>query len=341
MINVATIGSSWITEQFIRACQLTNLYKLQAVYSRSITTGKDFAQVFKAEYYTDSLNHILYDPDVHLVYIASPNSLHFQQAREAVRAGKHVIIEKPMLETSDQWHEIHQLAQRTGAMIFEGVLHVQNRNYRRFKEIFQRKMEEKSQPFLGANFNIGQYSSRYIHYLDAVHQDRPVPNVFNLDMSGGALMDLGVYPIYVAIELFGTPKDVHYYPQLGPNGVDLSGHILLQYEDYGVQIFVSKAVYSELKSELYIDDETLVIHDISRFNRVDLLSASGQAATPISYTPENPMYDELIHFSEVIKNRKDQHYQLVYESWKQMSLQVVQTMERLRKSAGLKIAADR
>ena len=335
MINVATIGTSWITEQFIKACKLSGLYHIKAIYSRSVDNAKDLATVYKADYYTDALNNILFDPEVDLIYIASPNRMHFDQALKAVKAGKHVIIEKPMVETIDQWHSLHDAASENKVFVFEAALHYQNRNYRRLKELVQHKLSERDQVFLGANLNLGQYSSRYLKYLDAMDRQVQAPNIFNPDMGGGSLADLGIYPIYVTLDLFGIPNTVRYNAQKGPNGVDLFGTIVLKYADFAVNIFVSKAVHSQLTSEIYIDDETLVIHNISRIDRVDLIDAAGQEATLISYTPENPMYDELINFAEVIQQPEDRHLQFVYEQWKQMSLSVVQTMQLLRQSAHL------
>lgn len=337
MITVGTIGTSWITEEFIKAAKLTNMYRLKGVYSRSIDNGKDFATVFRADYYTDQLNNLLYDPDIDVIYIASPNSLHFSQAKQAINARKHVIIEKPMVSSIDQWHELHALARRNKVFIFEAALHVHSRNYRRLKQVFVKKREEASQPFLGANLNIGQYSSRYLKYLAAMEDEKEAPNVFNLKMSGGALMDMGIYPIYVAMDLLGLPETGRYNAQYGKNGVDLGGHIYLKYPNFAVNIFVSKAVHSQLASEIYIDDETLVIQNISRISRVDLINASGEEANLISYTPESPMYDELMNFAEVMNNPNDRHIQLIYETWKQLSLQVTQTLQLLRQSADLKI----
>ncbi len=335
MIRVGTIGTSWITERFIEACQLTNQYELRAVYSRNAYRAKDIATVYKATYYSDELNNLLFDPEIDLIYVASPNSLHYEHAMRAIKAGKHVIIEKPMFASTKEWHQAHAEAERLGVKIFEAALHIHNRNYQRMKQWVKKKLMDAEQPFLGANFNIGQYSSRYFAYNHALEQQRELPNVFTLEYAGGSLMDLGVYPIYVAMDLFGSPDSLRYNAQKGPNGVDLFGHILLTYTDFQVNIFVSKAAHSTLSSEIYIDDETVVIHDISRISQVDLVNKEGQVANVIKYQPENVMYDEVLNFSEIIRNPDDLHHQLQYEGWKQLSLQVAQTMELLRKSANI------
>ncbi|MFL2127631.1 Gfo/Idh/MocA family protein [Ruoffia sp. FAM 26255] len=335
MINVGTIGTSWITEQFIKASQLTNLYKIKGIYSRSAYRAKDIATIYKTDYYTDQLNNILFDPEIDLIYIASPNSLHFEQAIQAIKAGKHVIIEKPMFSSVEEWHQAHEEAKRMNVFIFEGALHIHTRNYRRMKQLVQSKIKDSEQPFLGANFNFGQYSSKYMQYRDAMEHQQIAPNVFNLEYSGGALMDLGVYPVYVVLDLFGLPNSVRYNAQKGENCADIFGTILFIYNNFQVSIFISKAVHSKLPSEIYIDDETIIVHDVSRISKVELINKEGQKADVIDYKPENYMYDELMNFAEVINNPDSIHQKVRYEDWKQLSLQVAQTMELLRKSANI------
>lgn len=340
MINVGTIGTSWITEQFIKGSQLTNLYKIKGIYSRSAYRAKDIATIYKADYYTDQLNNILFDPEIDLIYIASPNKLHFEQAMQAIKAGKHVLIEKPMFSNVDEWRQAHDEAERMNVFIFEGALHIHTRNYRRMKQLIQNKIKESEQPFLGANFNFGQYSSKYVQYRDAMANSQIAPNVFNPDYSGGALMDLGVYPIYVVLDLFGLPQSVRYNAQKGENGIDLFGTILFTYDKHQVTIFISKAVHSKLPSEIYIDDETIVVHDISRISKVELINNEGQKADVIDYKPENYMYDELLNFAEVINDSDSIHQKVRYEDWKQLSLQVAQTMDLLRRSANISFETE-
>lgn len=340
MINVGTIGTSWITEQFIKGSQLTNLYKIKGIYSRSAYRAKDIATIYKADYYTDQLNNILFDPEIDLIYIASPNKLHFEQAMQAIKAGKHVLIEKPIFSNVDEWRQAHDEAKRMNVFIFEGALHIHTRNYRRMKQLIQNKIKESEQPFLGANFNFGQYSSKYVQYRDAMANSQIAPNVFNPDYSGGALMDLGVYPIYVVLDLFGLPQSVRYNAQKGENGIDLFGTILFTYDKHQVTIFISKAVHSKLPSEIYIDDETIVVHDISRISKVELINNEGQKADVIDYKPENYMYDELLNFAEVINDSDSIHQKVRYEDWKQLSLQVAQTMDLLRRSANISFETE-
>ncbi|MDT2768662.1 MULTISPECIES: Gfo/Idh/MocA family oxidoreductase [Globicatella] len=336
MLNVGTIGTSWITEQFIQALKLTRRYHIKGIYSRNAKNARDIAKFYQADYYCDQLNNLLYDPAIDVIYVASPNSLHFRYAKEAIRAGKHVIVEKPAFASVSEWYQIHQYAEQQGVKVFEAALHYHNRNYRRLRQLVRNLQKGHSQPFLGANFNIGQYSSRYEQYIQAMAGQEELPNIFNPEFAGGTLMDIGVYPLYVALDLFGMPDSVSYHTVKGPNQIDLFGNAILKYKNSQVNIFMSKGVHSIMPSEIYFDDETVVIEGITRIASVKLINKAGQEAKVIDYRPENVMYDELIAFAEVLTDPDNIQQQVRYEDWKQMSLQVAQVMEQLRKSANLK-----
>lgn len=332
MLKVATIGSSWITEKFIQACQLSNSFKLHAVYSRSINNGKDLAEVYGAEYYTDQLNNILFDPEVDVIYIASPNALHFPQAIRAIKAGKHCIIEKPIFTSMEEAKEAYALADEMGVLIFEAAKHIHNRNYKRMKQIIKNKLQEAEQPFIGANLSLGKYNPDYVQYLASESDPDLLPNVFNPDLKTGNLMDLGIYPVYMIIDLFGLPKTLKYSPVRGYNGIDLSGTIRMDYGGFQINIFCSMVSHSIIPSEFYFDDETVLVYELSKISQVELIDCKGASVTLVSYRPENQLYDEVVAFSEMLKDKDKLEGQIRYEAYKQLSLQVCQVMDLLKNS---------
>lgn len=337
MINIGTIGTSFKTEEFLRAARLTNKFRLIGVYSSSINSGKDFATIYKADYYSDELNNLFFDPEIDLIYIGSRPHLHFKQAKRALKAGKHVLIDQPHILSVDEWNELFFLAEEMDVFLFEAAYHIHGKNYQRVKQFYLKKIKEASQPYCGANFSLTEYEDNYLRYLNNVSRHREVPADFDLKQGGGALMTLGIYPVYIAMDLFGTPNSVRYLAKYGKNGVDLFGHIYLNYHSFTVTIFISKAVHSTLFSEIYIDDETIVFHDLKSIERVDFTNANNEKLHLVDYQPESHYYDQLIHIAQLLSNPEDRHFQLLYEDWKQLSIQVCRTMELLRKSANLEI----
>src|SRR5690242_21687337 len=100
MINFATVGTGWITEAFIQAARLSEQYQLVGVYSRTEEKAKQLAQQYNApNYYTD-LEEMAKSDEIQAVYIASPNSLHFEQTLIFLKNKKHVICEKPIFSNA-------------------------------------------------------------------------------------------------------------------------------------------------------------------------------------------------------------------------------------------------
>lgn len=326
MFNIATIGTSWITEQFIEAVKMNQNFHLRAVYSRSIEKAETLIKKHEGDYASDDLNDFWKDDSLDIVYIASPNSLHFEQAKSAIQAKKHLFVEKPIFSNLDEWEEVFDLAEENDVFVLEASRHIHTKNYHYLKELINYKKNVSKYPFLGANLNMGQYSSRYDKYLEAIKNNQQVPNIFNPEFSGGVLMDLGVYPIYVAIDLFGQPKEVEYKTVNGSNGIDLFGHVYFDYGDFNVVIFISKAVHSQLESEFYFDNETVVVPTITDIDEVNVVTKDKGKVMNLNYEVTNPLEDEVEAFANILLKDDKKTYAYL----KNLSRQVTKVMDRLK-----------
>ena len=211
MLKLGIIGTSWISHEFITAAHQTGHYHLQAVYSRSMKTAQEFCEPYgEISCYTDVIDFL--DSELDVVYIASPNSLHFAQAKLAILAKKHVIIEKPAVTKPSEWKELVKLANEHQVYLFEAARNYQEAAFQVVKDFLS------NQEILGANFTFAKYSSKLPALLAG-----EMPNIFSDVYAGGALMDLGVYCLYLTIGFFGEPISSHYSAQQLPNSVDLYG----------------------------------------------------------------------------------------------------------------------
>ena len=238
MLKLGIIGTSWISHEFITAAHQTGHYHLQSVYSRKMKTAQEFCEPYGAiSCYTDFIDFLDSEPDV--VYIASPNSLHFAQAKLAILAKKHVIIEKPAVTSPSEWKDLVKLAKDHQVYLFEAARNYQEAAFQIVKDFLS------NQEILGANFTFAKYSSKLPALLSG-----EIPNIFSDVYAGGALMDLGVYCLYLAIGFFGVPISSHYTAQQLPNSVDLYGQGVLIYPEFQVAIQAGKniTVISLLKS---------------------------------------------------------------------------------------------
>lgn len=170
--------------------------------------------------YTD-YSAMLKDADVDAIYIAVPNSLHYDFAKQALDAGHHVILEKPMTSHGREAEALSRLAREKGLSLFEAISTLHLPAYQKVREWL---------PHIGTvklvSCNFSQYSSRY----DAFRAGS-VPPVFDPAKSGGALMDLNLYNLHYLVGLFGCPKNVSYHANM-ERGIDTSGVLHLDYSTF-------------------------------------------------------------------------------------------------------------
>lgn len=221
-MNIGTIGSGPIVDTFLEALQGVTGAQCVAVYSRSPQKAREFADKHHiAASYADS-DALLADAQVDTIYIASPNSLHYAQAKKALQAGKHVICEKPFTSTVAELNELIALAKQHRRFLFEAITTVHMPNFHLMKENLHRVGDIK---FVQCNYS--QFSKKYNALLSG-----ELPNVFNPQFSGGALMDINIYNVHFAIGLFGMPLSVDYIANVHENGIDTSGMMVMKYDGF-------------------------------------------------------------------------------------------------------------
>ena len=122
MIRLAIVGTSWITDQFIEAALKTEKYQLVAIYSRSLDKARDFAEKYESPALYDDFDSLASCPSIDAVYIASPNSLHAPQTIRLLKAGKHVICEKPLAANDVLAKKMYQTALNSNVILFEAFM---------------------------------------------------------------------------------------------------------------------------------------------------------------------------------------------------------------------------
>ncbi|MCI1880769.1 MAG: Gfo/Idh/MocA family oxidoreductase [Sporolactobacillus sp.] len=327
-MRLATIGTSRITESFLNAAEQTEGLDFVGAYSRSAEKARVFSNKHGGHLWFDSLETLAANPDVDLVYIASPNGLHFRQTMVMLEAGKHVICEKPIFITRKEAEQAFQAAEEHDVFLFEAIRNIRTPVFQKLKQELPRAGVPRS-----AVLQLIQYSSRYDRLLAG-----EVTNIFSTEFAGGALEDIGVYPLYVAVALFGAPTDVHYYPVRLVSGVDGSGTLVLKYADFICTVLCSKIAHSSLPSEIHGEKGTLRINSPSNIHQLWWIDAhtKEQALLAEDQVPNDMIY-EARHFIDIIRHRKTAEY----ERLKKLSMTVVGLTEQARKTSGILFPNDR
>lgn len=221
-IRLGTVGSGAIVRTILNNVRNTDGIELTAVYSRSREKGEALAAEYGADRVYTDMDAFLADGDVNFVYIATPNLLHYEQAKKALLAGKNVILEKPFTTKLEHAEELVAIAGEKGLFLIDAVPTAFLPNLAVLRE--QLPKIGRIKLVMG---NFSQYSSRYDQVLAG-----QVPNIFNPQYAGGCLMDINFYNVYLNVALFGKPKDAVYYPNIHPGLTDTSGILVLCYDGF-------------------------------------------------------------------------------------------------------------
>ncbi|MGR5847721.1 Gfo/Idh/MocA family protein [Streptococcus pneumoniae] len=325
MLKLGIIGTGAISHHFIEAAHASQEFQLVAIYSRKLTTAQQFASSYSDVSLFDNLEDF-FQSDFDIVYIASPNSLHYTQAKAALSAGKHVILEKPAVTQPQEWQNLVEIAQENQCFIFEAARNYHEEAFTIIKNFLADKQ------ILGADFNYAKYSSKMPALLSG-----NTPNVFSDRFAGGALMDLGIYPIYAAVRLFGKALDASYQAQQLDNTIDLNGDGILSYPGYQVHIKAGKNITSNLPCEIYTTDGTLTLNTIEHVRSAIFTDHHGnETHLPIQQTPHT-MTEEVAAFANMIK----QPNQKLYQAWLEDASHVHNLIYTMRQTAGIRFEAEK
>ena len=319
-LRIGSVGTSSIMKLIQESIHLTDGLEAGVVYSRDEARGKAFAREAGVPEACSSYADMIGRDDLDIIYIASPNVLHCAQAVEALRAGKHVIVEKPAAVTAGEVQEMYEAAKAGGVFFLEAITTLFMPNYLALKQLL---------PELGdickAEFAYGQYSSKYDAYLRGEN-----PNIFNPAMQGGALNDMGIYCIHAVVDLFGEPEGVRYEAERGENGVDLKGTLCLEYPGLTVHVYTSKKDTPEMGNGVLIEGERGVLRQSGPFNEFPDVSACVDGAErPLAQQPAgNRMVYEHAAFRDCILAHDEEFFERMYRQ----SLACARILERAAKS---------
>ena len=179
---------------------------LVAVGSRSQESADAFAARFDVAHAHPSYEALVADPDVDIVYVSTPHPMHHANARLALEAGKHVLVEKPFTLNRAEADDLRALAAQRGLVVTEAM-------WTRYLPQMVRLRELIADGALG---EIRTVSASHTQQLP----DDPSHRLNALDLGGGALLDLGIYPLSFVWDVLGAPTSVRAVGRLIETGAD-------------------------------------------------------------------------------------------------------------------------
>ena len=324
-IRLGTIGSNFIVHNILRHVVKTPGFTYTAAYSRSEEKAEALASQYgAARFYTD-MDAFLSDEEMNFVYIATPNVLHYEHAKAALLAGKHVLLEKPFCPELSLAQELKQLAWERGLLLVDMTPTAFLPNLPILKE--QLPKIGKIRQVMG---NYTQYSSRYDRFRSG-----ETDNVFNPVFSGGSLMDINYYNVYLNTALFGKAKSAHYFPII-QRGIDTSGVIVLEYDGFVSQNTGAKDCRGECFFQIEGEDGYLCIP--GGVSSLEELRVVTKAGTEVIRTPhETDLWGwEVKALARILGSGDTAPLSAGLDTM----LDVISTIETARKAAGIRFPAD-
>jgi predicted dehydrogenase len=210
------LGTGGIANTFATDLQLTDSGEVVAVGSRSQSSADRFADEFGIPHRHASYEALVADPDVDVVYVATPHPLHHDNAVLALRAGKPVLVEKPFMMNAAEARDVVAVARETGLFAMEAM-------WTRFLPHVAVLRDWLASGALGDIVSVAADHGQWF-------ADDPEFRLFAPELGGGALLDLGVYPVSFASMVLGTPNRIVTLSDPAFTGVDGQTSMLFGYE---------------------------------------------------------------------------------------------------------------
>lgn len=290
LIKLGVIGTSAITDKFLSAVELSGRFVLSAIYSRTYEKGRAFAEKYGNIPVFTKLSDMA-NFGIEAVYIASPNVCHYEQSKFFIENKINVICEKPIVTSLNQYSELKALADKNDVIYMEAIMSMYSPYYDTLHNAVK-----KIGKISVARIDFGQRSSRLDDFYKGIPQ-----NIFNMKLHAGTLMDLGVYCVYGAVDLFGEPKKITAQANYFANGCDSSGNAVFSYDDFSAVLTYSKTGQSIIHSEIVGENGVVTVESISQYAGIKLyIDGKEQFSYPVPERKEI-MSGEVNAFADFIE----------------------------------------
>lgn len=323
-IKWGIIGLGKIANKFAHDLLLVQNAVLYGVASRSLERSKAFASKYNSTKYYDSYEELAKDPEIDIIYVATPHTFHFANSMLCLRAGKAVLCEKPMGMNYWQVKTMINEAKSKNLFLMEAL-------WSRFIPGTEKVIEILNSDTIG---NI-EYVKADFGFLGNTD---PEKRLYNRELGGGALMDIGIYPIYISLLLMGVPSDIKAVAKFTSSNVDSLCAMLFDYKN-GKKAILEATLLANTPVEAVIYGEKGSIKMHRRFHHTEKLTISKNdnniEEIEIGYKG-NGYYHEIVDVMDSLLNDKIENDKMPHA----MSLDLINTIDKVRQKIRLIYPSD-
>ena len=318
IINWGIIGAGKIASKFAVDLNATRDSKLYGIASRHLEKAQGFASEFNGHKAYGNYTDLILDPNIDAIYIATPHSFHKSHTILCLKHKKPVLCEKPFAMNREEVDEMIRASKENDTLLMEAL-------WTAFLPHFQ-----YVQDLLKTN-HFGKLIK-----LEADFGFRPTydknSRLFDKSLGGGSLLDIGIYPVFVALSTLGQPNSIEASSKFFPSGADSECDIILNYN--GVKAILKSTFLEETKTEAIFHCETGTIKINGRFHEpssVLLVAQNGDSELKTFDDTAIGYRYEIEHFNQLIRHGKTESNVMTFDR----SRQLITTLDRVRKLIGL------
>ena len=316
--NWGIIGTGFIAKKMAEALPFVSQSRLYAVASRSNDTAKVFANAYNCKAY-GNYEDLMNDPEVDIIYIATPHNLHCENTLMAFANGKHVLCEKPLAVNGHELRLMTEAAREKGLFLMEALWTRFNPRLLKVREILD-------------SGRLGKIKLLCSNFGDRKQYD-PGNRFFSNELIGGSLLDMGIYPLFTVLYLLGKPKSVTAAATISSTGVDVNCSFTLTYDDDAMAaLYSSLLVTTDCTTTIYCEKGD--IHLTRYVYAPELVTVKLDGHEPEDATPV--VYGNIYNYEadEVTRCLGQGKTQSDMWSWAD-SRMIMDVMDEIRKQIGL------
>jgi predicted dehydrogenase len=326
-VRWAILGCGKIARKFASDLQYVKNVKLIAVAARDQATAEKFAKEFPAKYVHNSYQSLVENSEVDVIYVATPHGLHHEHVMLCLKHKKAVLCEKAFALNYKQANEMISFANAQNVFLMEAL-------WSKFLPHYQKLME------MVKTKTLGNMKSVLINF-GFVPQEPVSPRLYDPNLGGGSLLDIGIYNVFFALSVLGRPDEIEASITPSSTNVDEQCAILFKYKNGAfAQLFCSFS--SNLATEADISGDK---------GRIRLTTRFYEPSSVIEY------YSERIDSKKIIEVKKESGFGYFYEAQHVTdcllqglkespvmkfsdTLELMETLDRIREKANIRYPAD-
>jgi predicted dehydrogenase len=327
MIRWGILGCGRIAKKFAADLMLVSDARLTAVGARQLETAKAFAKEFPASHVHGSYKELVSNPDVDVIYVASPHALHHEHTILCLNHKKAVLCEKAFALNLRQAKEMVESARSGKVFLMEALWSKFLPQYQLLQDII-------------ASGDLGEIKNVMVNF-GFIPQAPVPPRLFDPALGGGSLLDIGIYNVFFVLSILGRPDIIEASMTPSPEGVDEQCAALFKYKN-GAMAQLFSSLSTNLGTEADIGGTKSRVRLTARFYApsatIELYTGREESKKNIPVPKEtgSGYQFEARHVGECLRRGLIESPVMTHAD----SLLIMETMDRIRDAAGIHYSAD-